>query len=191
MVELSYEADDDVVADTELQTFVQEVAVYGFAGFPNNAHFPTSLETRVGLVEYLTAIIFNISVFHAGVNFQSFKYYGYPPNAPSAMRKSPPTYEESVSWEHIFEALPVMETVFTSMNISNILGQFSPVERFYLGHNTLLGEHMTVSPDQEHAVRELGSDMADLKVQIDSRNRGHIFKYTVLRPDNVPITTQT
>ena len=195
MVDISYLSDDDVTNDVELQNFLQDVVDNGFRGFENGAGFPRVISNREQLVEYLTAVIVNVSVFHTAVNFQTFDNYTFMPNVPCCMTQPPPEQGTEVTMELILNTLPVLEVTFFAMNISNLLGSFSPIERFFLadpGQNKLgmLGENMAVDPSQEACIRRLGERMRQLKEKIDARNKGRYFKYDVLSPVNTPITTQ-
>ena len=96
----------------------------------------------------------------------------------------------------ILESLPVLEITFIAMNVSFNLGQFSPIERFYLedaAENKLgvLGENMAVAPEQEACMRRMAENMRGLKAEIDARNVGRYLKYDVLSPINTPLTTDT
>ena len=111
------------------------------------------------------------------------------------MIKPPPDQDAEITMELILDSLPVLETTFYAMNLSNLLGTFSPIERFYLadpGQNKLgmLGENMAVDPSQEACIRRMGERMRELKEKIDARNEGRYHKYDVLSPINTSITTQ-
>ncbi|KAL5252147.1 hypothetical protein ACHWQZ_G015068 [Mnemiopsis leidyi] len=195
MVDLTYLSDEDVVKDVELQNFFQDVADNGFRGFENSAGFPRSVSNKEKLVEFLTVSVLNVSVFHTAVNFQTFTYMTFMPNIPSCMSQPPPDQDTVVTMELILDSLPLLEIAFYAMTLSNLLGAFSPIERFFLGdpgQNRLgmIGENMAVSPAQEACIRSLVERMRGLKETIDERNRGRYFKYDVMRPDNVPITAQ-
>ena len=75
IVNLTYLTDADV--DEELQDLFKEIVDFGFRGFANIAGFPRVVSDRYKLTEYLTAIIFNISTFHAAANFQVLTSYGF------------------------------------------------------------------------------------------------------------------
>ena len=196
MVHLIYPTEEDVALDIELQNVLKDVVDMGFRGYENGAGFPREISTREKLTEYLTALIVNISVFHTAVNFQTFTSYTYPPSVPTCMTKSPPKQDEEITMELILECLPVLEITFIAMNISFNLGQFSPIEKFYLGEpgeNKLgvLGENMAVAPEQEACIRRMEDRMRAFKAEIDERNKGRYLKYDVLSPINTPLTTQT
>ena len=195
LVHLSYHSNDDVVMDQELQDFLQEVVEIGFHRFENGAGFPRNISNREKLVEYLTVVVVNISVFHTAVNFQTFSYVTFQPNMPCSMTQPPPAQDDQITMETILDSLPLLETTFYAMNASNLLGTFSPIERFYLGDHGqnklgMLGENMAVAPEQEACIRRMCDRMRGLKDRIETRNRGRYMKYDVLSPINTPITTQ-
>jgi hypothetical protein len=112
------------------------------------------------------------------------------------MTLPPPEQNAVITMELILKTLPLMEVAFFAMNLSNLLGQFSPIERFFVespGENKLgfIGENMAVAPEQENCIRRMVEKMRQLKEKIDTRNKGRYLKYDVLSPSNTPITTQT
>ncbi|KAL5251108.1 hypothetical protein ACHWQZ_G016727 [Mnemiopsis leidyi] len=197
MVELSYPTEDDIKEDIEIQNFVREVVDegYRYRGFPESAGFPRSISSKDNLVEYLTAIIFNISSYRAAVNSDTFTFYSFTPNAPPSLKLPPPKQDEIVTLERIMNSLPVPVISFIAMDIFYRLSTPSPQTRFYLGEDSLgrigmEGEHMTLAPHQREVVERLVSGMRELKRGIERRNEGVYFKYDVLSPENVPITIQ-
>ena len=198
MVDLSYKAEEDVSGDVELQDFVKEIANIGFAGFRDNkgAGFPTSISTKKELAEYMTVVIYNASWYHASVNFQINKYLAYMPNAPPSVLKPPPGQDNVATLEQIMETIPKYEIAVTTMALTEVLGNFSPIERFYLPTKTdnrsgYLGGNMAVSLEQEKCINKMERNMEKLRVAIVERNENsQTIPYTVMRPDLVPIATQ-
>ena len=139
--------------------------------------------------------MFNISVYHAAVNFETFTYYSYTPNAPSCLKLPPPKQDEIVTMDRILNTLPVPVVSFIAMDTSYHLSTLSHMDKFYLGcgdvsRTGMEGENMAVAPEQVECLQRLTSGMRALKTKIDERNMGMYFKYDVLSPENVPITTQ-
>jgi len=195
MVDLSYLSEDDVSKDTELQKFVEEIRGPGFEGF-GGAGFPESIETKEKLVEYLTALIFNVSCFHTGVNFQTNKYLGHLVNAPPSLRLPPPEQDDVITMERIMNSLPQYEVALATMVIIGVLSNFSPIERFYVetkaeNRQGYLGENLAVSLEQEGHIKDMVKEMEKLRDKIADRNKGKYLAYDVLSPNNIPITTQT
>ena len=195
MVDLSYHDDKTVTEDHELQHFVKEILEPGFKGF-GGAGFPDSLTSKEKLVEYLTVLIFNVSCYHTGVNFQINKYLGYVPNAPPSLRTPPPKQDDVITMDHIMKSLPQYECALAIMVITEVLGNFSPIERFYVETKAehklgYLGENMAVSEEQEGCIKRMVVQMEGLRDTITKRNEGKYLAYNVLSPQNIPITTQT
>ena len=197
MVDLSYPTDDDIKEDIEIQNFIREVVDegYRYRGFPDSAGFPRSISSKENMIEYLTAIIFNISTYRAAVNSDTFTYYSFTPNAPSSLKLPPPKQDEIVTMERILNSLPVPVISFIAMDIFYHLSTPSPQNKFYLGEESegkvgMEGEVMTLAPEQREVVERLESGMRELKREVERRNEGVYFKYDVLSPENVPITLQ-
>ena len=195
IVNLTYPSDEDVVLDTELQSLFEEVVKFGFHGIPNGAGFPKVVKKKEKLTEYLTAIIVNMSTFHAAVNFQVFTTFGYIPNTPSCMSLPPPKQGDTITMDKILKSLSVLEITFFLSTVIYGLGTFSPIENFFLGdlganRRGMVGEIMTIGPNQEACVRRLIEKMRQLKEKIAARNVGRYLKYDVLSPDNIPLATQ-
>lgn len=196
MVSLSYTCDEQVASDEELQNVFKDIVDNGFRGFENGAGFPREIKDIPSLVEFLTVVILNISVFHSSVNFQTFTSYAFPPNAPTCISGRPPRQDQQVTMEQILKTLPLLEIAFFVMNVSYNLGQYSPVERFYLGspednRQGMLGDNMAVAPQQEDCIRRMEDRMRVFARRVYERNEGRFLKYDVMSPINTPITTQT
>ncbi|XP_063675556.1 polyunsaturated fatty acid 5-lipoxygenase-like [Bolinopsis microptera] len=195
MVDLAYPSEEDVAKDSELQNVFKDVVDFGLRGFEDGAGFPKVISGKEKLIEYLTAIIINISVFHSAVNFQTFTSYAFTPNAPTYLSSPPPKQDQQITKEEILKSLPVKEVSFITMAVCLVLGSYSPIERLYLGSPSenklgIFGENMAVAPEQEDFIHELVEDMRRLKRKIDARNVGRYLKYDVMSPVNTPITTQ-
>ena len=197
MVNLTYPSVTEIEQDIELQNFSREIVDegYRYRGFPDSAGFPRSISTKEGLVEFLTAIIFNISVYHGAVNSEAFTYYSFTPNAPSCLKLPPPEQDEIITMDRILKTLPVPVISFISMDILYHLSTFSLTDKFFLGSSSLsrqgiMGENMAVAPEQVECLQRLTDGMRRLRKKIDARNSGLYLKYNVLNPENVPIATQ-
>ena len=209
MINLSYSGDVDVKLDNELQNFIREIVEYGVIGFskPESGNFPVHLENKEELATYITAMIFNVSCFHTGVNFQINKYLAYIPNAPPSMIRPPPAQDEEVTMERIMKSLPKKDVAAIVMAATEMLGKFSPIERFYSqtkasGRKGYFGENMAVSDKQEEIIGNMTRAMDDLTAEIGRRNDElekehgkqdnfkHFLAYNVLSPDNIPLTTE-
>ena len=207
MINLSYPRDEDVKLDYELQNFINEIVEYGVSNFAEDGDFPNYLEDKEELITYITAMIYNVSCFHTGVNFQINKYLAYIPNAPPAIVLPPPAQNDEVTMKTIMKSLPKRDMAVVVMAATEMLGKFSPIERFYSqtkasGRKGYFGENMAVSVKQEEKIAKMTSAMDDLTAEIWNRNAEmekehgkqnqfkHFLAYNVLSPDNVPLTTE-
>merc|ERR1719204_997793 len=127
MVDLAYQTDEDIEGDIEIQNFIREVVDEGFRyrGFPQSAGFPRSIKNKKSMTEYLTAIIFNISVYRAAVNNDTFTHYSYTPSTPTCLKLPPPEQDEIITMDRILSTLPVPVISFIAMDIYYHLGSLS------------------------------------------------------------------
>ena len=207
MINLTYREDEDVKLDYELQNFINEIVEYGVGNFAEDGDFPDRMENKEELATYITAMIFNVSCFHTGVNFQINKYLAYIVNAPPAIVLPPPAQNDHVTMETIMKSLPKKDMALVVMAATEMLGKFSPIERFYSqtkasGRKGYFGENMAVSVEQEKKIAKMTSAMDALTAKIRERNAElekehgnqkrfkHFLAYNVLSPDNVPLTTE-
>jgi len=108
VLSLYYKSDDDVVKDTELQAWVQDVHENGFPVKEGDVdhEFPKSLATCEQLVHMLTCVVFTCSCQHAAVNFGLMDVAGFVPFTPSLMRRPPPTKKNEATLKSIMKTLP-------------------------------------------------------------------------------------
>jgi len=195
LLELSYQSDGDVEGDEELKAFTADIAEGGL-GKMGGCGFPEHVTTIPDLADLLTVIIFNVSVFHAAVNFQTMTTFGFIPNAAGTMIKPPPLQDEEITMERILHSLPVEEITFAQLNTSYNLGAFSPTEKFYLETRCeekagMLGECMLVGDKEVGCLDRLVERMRAVRDTITARNNRLEIPYDVISPENVPLTTQT
>ncbi|KAL9267847.1 putative linoleate 9S-lipoxygenase 5 [Drosera capensis] len=93
-----YKDDAEIVNDTELQNWWQEVREKGHGDKKDEPWWP-KMKTLDELIESCTIIIWVASALHAAINFGQYPYGGYGPNRPSLSRRfmpepGTPEYEE-------------------------------------------------------------------------------------------------
>nr|XP_015195008.1 PREDICTED: arachidonate 8S-lipoxygenase-like [Lepisosteus oculatus] len=81
MVKHYYPADKDVLEDTELQAWIEDIFTNGFLGRQESG-IPGTFLTVQELTKFLTMVIFTCSVQHSAVNSGQFDYCSWMPNAP-------------------------------------------------------------------------------------------------------------
>ena len=119
-----------VKGDGELQKWALDLHTYGFPGYygAEDGHdFPKKIDGKETLIELCTLIMFTGSAQHSAVNFGQYTYYGYIPNAPTGLRRPPPT-KKGADYQDILDSLPGKSTSYKSISIAYSLSQFSPDE---------------------------------------------------------------
>ena len=126
-----YSNDEEVVADTYLQNFAEDIHKNGFPGYdcvPDGHDFPKSITKKDDLIEVCTLIVFTGSAQHAAVNFGQFDYYSFVPNSPVMLHKPPPTKKGIISTEYIMEALPHKRETQLTVGLASLLSTHGPDE---------------------------------------------------------------
>eukprot|EP00116_Pleurobrachia_bachei_P005274 sb/3465536/ len=195
-LELHYTSDKLVQDDTELLAFLEELRNIGFAKVPEKANFPEKLTTVTELVDYITMIMWNSSIWHTAVNFGQFNYLAFIPNSPCSMTKAPPAQGDIITMDRILTSLPVREMARVQIDISYSLSLFSPVEKFYLGsvreEKACLKTETTIVDEEEIAcIDRLNERLSKMQTEMDKRNEGLNIPYNIIKPDLTPLTVQT
>uniref|UniRef100_A0A671R738 Arachidonate 5-lipoxygenase-like n=1 Tax=Sinocyclocheilus anshuiensis TaxID=1608454 RepID=A0A671R738_9TELE len=180
VVEIYYDSDEAVLKDVEIQEFVKDVSLFGIEDKTDK--FPKSLNSRVELAEYLTAVIFTGSAQHAAVNFGQLDWYGWIPNSPSTMRKPPPQEKGIVDLDVIMKTLPDRDCSSLVLGTVWSLSQFQKNERFLGMYPDM---YFTEQPVKE-AIKTFCKKLDDLTDQIKSRNKTITMDYCYLSPDQIP-----
>ena len=123
-----YATDGDVQNDPELKEWVSDIYTNGFPSDGKGQGFPSSISSKIELVEACTTIIFTGSCLHAAVNFGQYEIYGYAPNAPLGFRSPPPTEKGKITFEKFLKSLLDMDSVASQVAVTYTLSQYSPVE---------------------------------------------------------------
>ena len=125
-----YKDNAAVKGDSELQKWAQDIYTNGFPGYfgAEDGHgFPKQIDSKETLIELCTLMIFTASAQHSAVNFGQYNFLGYVPNAPSGLRRPPPT-KKGADYQDILESLPDKSTSAKAIAVSFALSQFSPDE---------------------------------------------------------------
>ena len=130
IVDQYYKDDAEVKGDSELQKWADDIHTNGFPGYfgAEDGHgFPEQIDSKETLIELCILIMFTGSAQHAAVNFGQYTLYGYVPNAPTGMRRPPPT-KKGADYQDILESLPGKMDSYQSITTAYALSQFSPDE---------------------------------------------------------------
>ncbi len=122
VVDMHYATDADMKADTEMQAFAQDVAKFGHT----QKHFdPAMVDTKDGVVELFTTLMWTVSCQHSSVNFGQYKYLGFPLNAPMSVYVDPRTIKkgeydtEGKIMKHI---MPTQHQICRQVAVAYMLG---------------------------------------------------------------------
>uniref|UniRef100_A0A8C5BC38 Arachidonate 5-lipoxygenase a n=1 Tax=Gadus morhua TaxID=8049 RepID=A0A8C5BC38_GADMO len=181
VVNIYYASDAVVQKDEEIQAFVKDVFNFGMQA-SESCEFPESLKTQEELTEYLTVVIFTASSQHAAVNFGQYDWCSWIPNAPSTMRKPPPTEKGVADVKLIIESLPDRGRSCWHLGAVWALSQFQENE-LYLGMYP--DEHFIEQPVKE-AMKKFRKVLAGISTLIKLRNQGKRLPYYYMSPDKIP-----
>lgn len=181
-----YASDETVEQDEEIQAFVKDVCSFGMQDL-DHCGFPKSVKSRDELIEYLTVIVFNASAQHAAVNFGQFDWCSWIPNAPSTMRKPPPTQKGQADMNLIMETLPDRGRSSWHLGAVWALSQYQDNE-LYLGMYP--DEHFIEKPAKAAMVK-FRKQLVEITNSIKKRNEGKKLPYYNMSPDRMPNSVAT
>ncbi|XP_061125676.1 hydroperoxide isomerase ALOXE3-like [Syngnathus typhle] len=175
-----YRSNNEVVQDSELQAWIQEIFTRCFLG-KKSSGCPEAFRNVQEVVKFITMVIFTVSAQHAAVNNGQFDYQMFVPNGSLLLRKPSPTAKGQTSTATILETLPnIGETVMTAtilyaltLNYSDSvpLGSY-PDDRFQ-------------EPEVKQIMKQFQDDLADLSNVIKDRNAKLGVPYKYLDPSQV------
>ncbi|KAK4778162.1 hypothetical protein SAY87_018349 [Trapa incisa] len=84
-----YPTDDQMLGDTELQSWWSEIRDVGHGDKKHEQWWP-KMKAVEELIQCCTTIIWTASAFHAAINFGQYPYAGYLPNRPTVSRQFMP-----------------------------------------------------------------------------------------------------
>ncbi|XP_077585676.1 polyunsaturated fatty acid 5-lipoxygenase-like [Stigmatopora nigra] len=181
VVTFYYGSNEKVQRDEEIQAFVKDVRTSGMQDW-DSCEFPKSLESREELIEYLTVIVFTASAQHAAVNFGQYDWCSWIPNAPSTMRRPPPTQKGLADVDLIINSLPDRGRSSWHLGAVWALSQYQENE-LYLG--SYPDEHFVEKPVKV-AMEKFRKSLAEISAAIKTRNQGKNLPYYNMSPDKIP-----
>ncbi|XP_040856826.1 polyunsaturated fatty acid lipoxygenase ALOX15B isoform X1 [Ochotona curzoniae] len=177
MVSIYYPSDESVWKDSELQAWVREIFSEGFLSRESSG-FPSSLETREALVQYVTMVIFTCSAKHSAVSAGQFDSCAWMPNLPASMQLPPPTCKGQARPEGFIATLPPVNATCDIIIALWLLSK-EPGDRRPLG--TYPDEHFTEEAPRR-SIAAFQSRLAQISCDIRERNRGLALPYAYLDP---------
>ncbi|XP_063297704.1 arachidonate 12-lipoxygenase, 12R-type-like [Pelobates fuscus] len=180
IVHYYYKDDGSVSEDPELQAWAGEIFTKGFLDNQSSG-IPSSLETRMEMVRYLTTMIFTCSAKHAAVNSGQFDFCSWMPNCPSSMRKPPPTTKGKATLESILETLPQVNTTTTTMSTVWELSN-EPKDQRPLGNYP---EERFTEDMPKKLIQDFQKKLSEISSQIKERNKTKSLTYPYLDPERI------
>uniref|UniRef100_A0AAQ4P2Y4 Arachidonate 5-lipoxygenase a n=1 Tax=Gasterosteus aculeatus aculeatus TaxID=481459 RepID=A0AAQ4P2Y4_GASAC len=182
VVHIYYTSDETLQEDEEIQAFVKDVCSFGMQDF-DHCEFPKFLKSREALIEYLTVIVFTASAQHAALfGHKSYDWCSWIPNAPSTMRRPPPTQKGLANVNLIIESLPDRGRSSWHLGAVWALSQYQEGE-LYLGMYP--DEHFIEKPVKA-AMEKFSKQLAEISGSIKLRNDGKKLPYYNMSPDKIP-----
>uniref|UniRef100_A0A8C5I9A3 Si:dkey-17e16.9 n=1 Tax=Gouania willdenowi TaxID=441366 RepID=A0A8C5I9A3_GOUWI len=180
MMEHYYHSDGEVIRDTELQAWIQEVFKRGFMGSICSG-IPSYLFNVMDLVKFLTMVIFTVTARHAAFNNGQFDYLSWILNGSLLLRKPPPTTKGQSSMETILETLPnIGESVQFASFVLVLSEKYSDMVELGAYPDERFDE-----PAPKRMIREFQAELSCLSELIQTRNAGLELPYTYLDPTHI------
>jgi len=179
---LYYKNDQDVVNDSELAAWADELLIAGHViGFGNNAE--GAVTTLDYLKQAVTMIIFTSSAQHAAVNFTQHDFAGYPPNMPAAGYTPAPTNnkQSTQAWLDLLTPVNIsakqVELVFILSGVYYTkLGQYKP--NYF--------NNAAITPLLKKFETNLNAIEASIKQRNEQTDVAAMMPYSYLLPSNIP-----
>ncbi|XP_024865426.1 hydroperoxide isomerase ALOXE3-like isoform X2 [Kryptolebias marmoratus] len=200
-----YRCDDDVIRDSELQSWINEIIVFGHLGDEKRG-FPHFFSLALELTDFVTMVIFTASAQHAAVNnsqvkslknrsdgglFQSsltrphllfqLDYFGWMPNAPVGLQRPPPACRGQCSERSLLDSFPDINATAHGLATLYLLSK-KPSDFVPLGSSA--EQHFTETVPMEMAAHFRG-DLKRLSCDIRARNVDLKLPYVYLDPAEV------
>ena len=150
---------------------------------------PDKFDTKSGLINFSTKIIFQSAVIHIAVNGLQFEYGCFAPNVPSLMKGSIPNESDrgKTDMRHILESLPGLMPCLAQAGVSFALTRPSPDELFLLTREKELPPRWLFTEEKaKDAFDTFQSKLKQIEDHIDTRNKNISdnggIPYDVLKP---------
>jgi arachidonate 15-lipoxygenase len=185
-VNVYYSSDSDVINDTELTAWTNDVITNGkIGGFK-------AITSRQQLADVLTMIIFTASAQHAVVNFPQPEQFTYAPAvSPTAYAPAPQAnvvYTQA-DWQKM---MPPMMSAYEKVVIYHLLGA---IYHGKLGqYNSAVYPHAPLFNDERVVgaggpLQRFQNTLASIEQTIIERNKTRAYPYKYLLPSQIPNST--
>lgn len=190
-LQLYYQSDADVLADFELQAWVNEMvsprcaSVRGMDGLVNvgtteKPHY--RIESLEYLTQVLAQIIYIAAPLHASVNFAQYPLMAYAPSAASAVYHEPP--RKSASTTNLTAYMPPFDVALYWTSFTYLMTAMQYDTLGVYGTNMLAPYF--VDPRAEDLSADFRGALGAAEVVIRQRNRGRPLPYLFQLPSMIP-----
>ncbi|XP_061882798.1 hydroperoxide isomerase ALOXE3-like [Entelurus aequoreus] len=180
LLEYYYKSDEDVLKDSELQTWIGDIFEHGFLSQPQTG-IPQSFTTVPEMIKFVTMVMFTCSCQHAAVNSGQYDYSGWMSNSPTTLQRPPPTKKGTTTEATMLDTLPPVSVTASIMNVLWLLSRQSS-DFVALGHYP--EDHFTEETPRQ-LQREFKAELEVLTTDIRKRNADLEIPYTYLDPKSV------
>jgi arachidonate 15-lipoxygenase len=182
-VKLYYTSDQDVVDDTEVQSWVAGLQAQDGARL-NGVGNGGKVETVDQLIALMASIVYRGSSFHAAVNYAGWDLFAFPPAMAYAGFAPPPTAETANTEESFMAMLPPLEFAFDQMSIN---GQQTTIWLNSVGvYPPGYFEDSRVEP----LAKAIEARMTEIKAEVEAANEKRPYPYIYQLPWDVTSSLQ-
>ncbi|XP_077443830.1 hydroperoxide isomerase ALOXE3 [Stigmatopora argus] len=175
-----YPSDDEVVKDSELQGWIQEIFTYCFLG-KTSSGCPQAFQSVEEVVKFITMVIFTVAAQHAAVNNGQFDYEMFTPNGSLMLRKPSPTVKGQSTMKTILETLPSIGETAAIANVLYLLvfdySDFVPLGSY--------PEERFQECQVKQMMKHFRAELSRLSDAIKDRNAKMVVPYTYLDPSHL------
>lgn len=178
-LKIYYAADSDVLEDTEIQNWREEMVSssdeggLGLNGVPGESDKFTK---RHHLIDVCCCVIFTCTVGNGAAKFKQYDEYSFLPNYPARLCGEPPRDKTERTEEDILDAIPDKATVLDTMKITQILSTKTSTSLGYFELNCVY------DPKGVKIIKEFREDLKRVSNMIRSRNKNRSTPFPYLDP---------
>lgn len=180
LLDVYYHSDDDVLADDELQAWINELVAHEGGRVKGLPLRDGRLVCVADLVELVQLLIYLVSCEHAAVNNGQYDLFGYIPNTPGALFLPAPKDKLLSNEAEYLYFLPMPRCVEDQISMVSLLSEATL---------TPLGDYdswfFQDSAPAHLAIDGFQSALADIQLEIDQRNESLAVPYTYLSPPKI------
>ena len=178
-----YASDVDVVNDTELAAFTDELAQKG------KVRGIVRVTTREELSELICGIAFNASAQHAAVNYPQATYMTYAPLYAGQAGNRFPADDEVHDEGRWNSMLPHPQAASIQLGLLHVLGNVYYRRLGEYRDNVYPYPNVLLDPQIQAPLAAFNSALSDVEATISARNQARARPYPFLLPSRIPAST--